>query len=468
MIARPLALFYLAGCAAAPVTPTPPAATSTAPVEIPRALKGPPPPAPPPVALRGATVMTAAGNVYAHGVVVLKDGKVLAVGPEGTPLPADAQVVDVTGKFVTPGLIDAHSHVGVYPAPATSGNDDGNEATAPNTAEVQAYHSFWPQDPQLWRALQGGVTSALILPGSANLFGGRGFSIKLKPGGRTAADFRFPGAKDVLKMACGENPKRVYGVGRKQAPSTRMGNVAGYRSAWIAAAEYRRRQEAWAKGDHKAGDPPLRDLKLETLAGVLAGDILVENHCYRADELAVMIELSHEFGYKIRAFHHALEAYKIRDVLAREGIAVATWADWWGFKMEAYDGIPQNAALVASVPGGRAIIHSDSADGMQRLNQEAAKAMYAGRAAGVEVSEDEALRWVTANPAWALGVEDRTGTLEVGKMGDVVVWSGSPFSVYARAERVYVDGALAYDRGDRTTWPKSDFELGQVEAEVAP
>ncbi len=457
---RPALLFIpLAACATVAAQ-----TNSTNAAEIPHALPSSPPTAPETVAIKNATLMTATGDVIQRGVIVLQNGIITAVGLEGTPIPEGARVIDGTGRFVTPGLIDAHSHMGVYPAPMSVGNDDGNEITNPVTAEVQAVHSFWPQDPQLTRAIAGGITTALILPGSANLIGGRGFSIKLKLNGRTADDYRFPGAKDVLKMACGENPKRSYFLERKAAPGTRMGNVAGYRTAWIAAADYRRKWEAWNKD--KKGDPPLRDLKLETLAGVLAGEILVENHCYRADEMAVMIQLSHEFGYHIRAFHHAVEAYKLRDVLAKENIGVATWADWWGFKMESYDGIPENAALVSSVPGGHAIIKSDSPDGIQRLNQEAGKAMYAGRAAGIDVSEDEALRWITANPAWALGVEDRTGTLTVGKMADVVVWSGSPFSIYSRAQLVFVDGQLAYDRGHPETTPTMDFDLGQAGSEV--
>jgi imidazolonepropionase-like amidohydrolase len=268
-------------------------------------------------------------------------------------------------------------------------------------------------------------------------------------------------------MACGENPKRVYG-GRNRSPATRMGNVAGYREAWIEASNYRRE---WAEYERKrqAGEeakPPGRELDLETLSGVLDGEILVQNHCYRADEMLTMIEIAREFGYRIAAFHHAVEAYKIADVLAANGICADVWADWWGFKMEAFDGIRENAALVHKA-GGCAVIHSDSAEGIQRLNQEAAKAMAAGNRMGMKLREEDAIRWVTLNPAKSLGIESQTGSLEAGKMADVVVWSGNPFSVYSRAEKVYIDGALIYDRHDPAAQPVMDFSLGYGEpAEV--
>jgi imidazolonepropionase-like amidohydrolase len=238
-----------------------------------------------------------------------------------------------------------------------------------------------------------------------------------------------------------------------------MGNMAGYRGAFIQAEGYRRRWDKWNK-DHQ-GDPPDRNLKLESLAEVLRGDIYVQNHCYRADEMAHMLDLGREFGFPIRSFHHAVEAYKVRDLLAAAGTGAAVWADWWGFKEEAMDGIKENAALLQEA-GVRLNIHSDSPSGIQRLNQEAAKAMYAGGRAGIAVTRDQALRWITANPAWALGLDSLIGTLEPGKMADVVVWSGDPFSVYSKAVQVYNDGWLVYDRGDAAHQPRTDFELGQV------
>ncbi|HEV2734355.1 MAG TPA: amidohydrolase [Longimicrobiaceae bacterium] len=408
-----------------------------------------------PTLIRGATVMTAAGQVIPNGQLLMADGKIVAVGAT-VDAPAGATVVDATGKFVTPGIIDTHSHLGAYAAPGVQAHEDGNEATDPVTAEVWVEHSVWPQDPGFTRALEGGITTVQILPGSANLFGGRSVTLKNVPA-RTAQAMKFPGAPYGLKMACGENPKRVYGT-RNRAPSTRMGNVAGYRTAWINAQEYRDKMDGWERAG-RSGTPPKRDLELETLAGVLRGDILVHNHCYRADEMAQMIDIAREFGYRIRSFHHGVEAYKVRDLLARDSISGSLWADWWGFKMEALDFTKANVALVHSA-GARAIVHSDDPVGIQRLNQEAAKALLAGREGGLEISENDALRWVTANAAWALGIDDRVGTLEPGKNADVVVWSANPFSVYARADQVFIDGALLYDRSNPAMRPKTDFEVG--------
>jgi imidazolonepropionase-like amidohydrolase len=408
----------------------------------------------PPVVIRNATIMTAAGQEIASGSILFRDGRIVAVGSTADA-PADAVVVDGTGRFVTPGIIDDHSHLGVYAAPGTDAESDGNEATNPVTAEVWAEHSFWPQDPQIPLAIAGGITTIQALPGSANLIGGRSATLKLVPA-RTVQEMKFPGAPYGLKMACGENPKRVY---RSRGPSTRMGNMAGYRAAFIQAEGYRQRWDKWNL-NHQ-GDPPARDLRLETLVEVLRGHILVQNHCYRADEMALMLDLGREFGFAIRSFHHAVEAYKIADLLAREGAAASVWADWWGFKEEAMDGIHENAALLQAA-GGRAVIHSDSPSGIQRLNQEASKAMHAGLRAGIAITRDQALRWITANPAWVLGIDSIVGTLEPGKMADVVLWSADPFSVYAKALQVYNDGWLVYDRSDPAHQPRTDFELGQV------
>jgi imidazolonepropionase-like amidohydrolase len=406
----------------------------------------------PPVFIRNATVLTAAGPELKGASVYFRDGRIVAVGPDLQP-PADAVVVDGTGKFVTPGIIDDHSHLGVYAAPGTWAESDGNEATNPVTANVWAEHSVWPQDPQIPLAIAGGVTTMQVLPGSANLIGGRSVVLRLIPA-RTVQEMKFPGAPYGLKMACGENPKRVY---RNRGPSTRMGNMAGYRAAFIEAERYRRRWDEWLR-DRK-GDPPERNLELETLAEVLRGHMLVHNHCYRADEMAQMLDLAREFGFKIRSFHHVVEGYKIADLLARAGTAASVWSDWCCFKMESFDAVPQNAALLQQA-GARVIIHSDDPIGMQRLNQEAAKAMYAGIQAGIPVTREQAIRWLTVNPAWALGIDSVTGTLEPGKDADVVVWSGDPFSIYSKAEQVYNDGWLVYDRNDPKHQPETDFDLG--------
>jgi imidazolonepropionase-like amidohydrolase len=408
----------------------------------------------PPVLIRNATILTATGQELRNSSILFQDGKIVSIGGS-LEAPAGAVTVDGTGKFVTPGIIDTHSHLGVYAAPGTQAESDGNEATNPNTAEVWAEHSIWPQDPQIPLAIAGGVTVMQVLPGSANLIGGRSAIVRLVPA-RTVQEMKLPGAPYGVKMACGENPKRVY---ENRGPSTRMGNMAGYRAAFIQASDYRRRWDNWLK-DRK-GDPPARDLKLETLAGVLRGEITVQNHCYRADEQAQMLDLAREFGFTIKSFHHAIESYKIADLLAAAGTAASVWSDWGGFKMEAFDEILENAALITQA-GARAVIHTDSPDGIQRMNQDMAKAFYAGLRAGITLSRDQAIRWITANPAWVLGIDKLTGTLEPGKMADVVLWSADPFSVYAKAEKVWNEGWLAFDRLDPRHQYATDFNIGQT------
>ncbi len=440
----------LAGCASAPQKPAAPAKSydytaNPYPSTYQRVAS-------PPVLLQHATVLTGTGARLEDADVLLRDGLVVAVG-SGLDAPADAVRVDATGRWVTPGIIDVHSHLGVYPSPGTASHSDGNEATAPVTAQVWAEHSIWPQDPGFHAARAGGVTAMQILPGSANLIGGRGVTLKNVPA-TTYQGMKFPGAPWGLKMACGENPKRVYGG--KGGPSTRMGNIAGFRAAFIEAADYMKKRSAGGKDAEGK-----RDLKLDSLAGAINGDIRVHNHCYRADEMAIMLDLAKEFGFKIAAFHHGVEAYKIADRLGAEGVCGALWADWWGFKMESFDGIQENILLVDRAKGGCAIVHSDSAEGIQRLNQEAAKVMANARRIGIEVTPEHAIRWLTANPAKSMGIDGMTGTLEPGKQADVVLWNGNPFSSYALADQVYVDGARLYDRRDPSRQAVSDFMLGQ-------
>jgi imidazolonepropionase-like amidohydrolase len=378
-------------------------------------------------------------------------------------VPEGAKVIDAKGRFVTPGLIDPHSHLGVYPSPEVEAMSDGNEATDPNTAQVWAEHSLWPQDPGFQHALAGGVTTLQILPGSANLFGGRSAVVK-NVWADTAQGMKFPGAPYGLKMACGENPKRVYGS-KGRAPSTNMGNVAGYRAAWIKAADYKRKWDDYhaklARGEK--ADPPLRDLQLDTLMGVLNGEIRIQNHCYRADEMAQMIDISHEFGFHITAFHHATESYKIAAILKREGICSVTWAEWFGFKMESFDAIEENDAILQRA-GACVTLSSDDANLIQHLNLEAALAMAAGNRAGLAITRPEAMAWISLNPAKVLGIDDKTGSLAPGKMADLVIWSGDPFSVYSVPDQVYIDGNLAWDVRDPAYPPKSDFMLGQPAA----
>jgi imidazolonepropionase-like amidohydrolase len=424
-----------------------------------------------PVLIVNATILTGTGERIENGSLLIADGRIRQIG-QGSLKAGAAEVIDAGGRWVTPGLIDVHSHLGVYASPDIKAHSDGNEATAPVTAQVWAEHSVWPQDPGFNRARAGGVTALQVLPGSANLIGGRGVTLKNVPS-TSYQEMKFPAAPHGLKMACGENPKRVYGE-KGQTPSTRMGNVAGYRAQWIEAQRYIQDWEEYEKkkNDKKNGKngkndkygnsgPPKRDLRLETLAAVLKGEILVHMHCYRADEMMTVLDMADEFGYSVSAFHHGVEAYKIAGELAENGVCGALWADWWGFKAEAYDGIQENIAIVDRPEGGCAIVHSDSEEGIQRLNQEAAKAMTRGRRAGMDISPRHAIRWITANPAKSMGILDQTGTLEPGKMADVVIWNGNPFSVYAKADQVFVDGALLYDRNDPARQPVSDFELGQ-------
>lgn len=409
------------------------------------------------VLIQGATVFDGIGGEFENYDVLMRDGRIAGIG-EGLEAPEGATLIDGRGRYVTPGVIDIHSHLGVYPSPGVSAHQDGNEITAPVTAEVWAEHGVWPQDPGFDAALAGGVTTLHVLPGSANLFGGRGITLRNVPS-RTVQGMKFPDAPYTLKMACGENPKRVYGS-QGRAPGSRMGNMAGYREAWQRAVEYRRSwQRYWDAGDAEV-TPPTRNLELDTLMGVLEGEILVQMHCYRADEMAQVLDMADEFGYQVTTFHHAVEAYKIGDLLAEEDVCAAVWADWGGFKMEAYDSINENLALVHAA-GACAMIHSDDQLGIQRLNQEVAKALAAGRRLGIEVTDGEAVAWFTSNPARGLGIFDETGSIEEGKRADIVLWSAHPFSTYAVADHVYIDGALMFDREDPERRTVRDFTLGQ-------
>ncbi|HIB75407.1 MAG TPA: amidohydrolase [Gammaproteobacteria bacterium] len=419
------------------------------------------------VFIEDARILTGTGKEILKGSILISSNKVKAIG-ESLSKPPGAKVIDANGKWVTPGIIDIHSHMGVYPAPSLRSSSDGNEATSPVTAHVWAEHSVWTQDPQMPLALKGGITTFHVLPGSANLIGGRGVTLK-NIWSRTVQGMKFPGAPYTLKMACGENPKRVYG-GRNSEPSTRMGNVAGYRKAWIRAQGYRNKLEEYKSKSEEAKEleyAPSRDLELETLVGVLEGEILIQNHCYRGEEMAVMLDIAKEFNYKVTAFHHAVEAYKVADILADNGVCAAMWADWWGFKHEAFDMVWENAAIVdqANSGTGCAIIHSDSAIGIQRLNQEAAKAMAAGNRAGFNILPSRAIKWITSNPAKALGIADKVGSLEAGKMADLVIWDGNPFSVYSKTEKVFVDGLLLYDKDNPSTPKATDFELGIINSQ---
>jgi imidazolonepropionase-like amidohydrolase len=415
----------------------------------------------PALLLRGASVMSAAGPTIAAADVLVRDGKIAAIG-RTLEAPPGAQVVELQGLWITPGLIDPHSHIGVYPLPRAKAHSDGNETSGPFHPEIRVEDGLWPQDPAIRRAVAGGVTTVHVLPGSGNLVGGEGQTLRLRPA-RSAREMRFEGAPRTMKMACGENPKRVYGR-KGAAPITRMGEAAMLRQQLERARAYRAKRSKGTSEDEAETKPATeaKDFATEALAGVLSGEILIQNHCHRADDMLVWLDLFDEFGVRPRAFHHATEGYKITDRLREAGVGAVVFSDWYGgsiSKMEMFDMVGANAALLDE-NGVRVALHSDSTGDAQRLNQEAAKALAAGRRVGIDVNRDRAIRWVTANAAWVLGIEDRVGTIETGKVADLVVWSGDPFSVYSKAEKVFIEGELVYDRANPALYPISDFELG--------
>lgn len=381
------------------------------------------------LAIVHAHVIPVDGPPIVDGTVVVDGGKITAVGA-GLPPPPGARVVDGAGKFLTPGLIDLHSHMGVYPWPGLNAHSDGNEAVHPVTPQVWAGDSVRVTDPAFSRARAGGITTALVLPGSANLIGGEAVTLKLRPA-RTLDGLLLEGAPRAIKMACGENPKRVY-RGDQDGPQTRMGNEAWMRATFQSALDYR---EARAR----SSDPVPVDLGLETVLDVLDGEVRVHVHCYRHDDILGVLRTMDRFGVKVTAFHHAVEAYKVRDRIAAHGAGVATWPDWWGFKIEAYDAIPDNIRLLKEA-GVTVALHSDSADMVQRLGVEAAKVV------GTGLDEARALQTITLDPARLLGLEQRIGSIAVGKDADLALWSGHPLDVTSLVERTWIDGQLVFDR----------------------
>ena len=393
------------------------------------------------LAIVHATVLPVVGPPIEDGTVLVTAGRIEAVGA-GLPVPEGTRtVVDATGRWLTPGLIDVHSHMGVYPWPSGAAHGDGNEMTAPTTPRVWAGDSVRVGDPAFERARAGGVTTVQVLPGSANLIGGESAVLKLRPS-RTLAGMRLDGAPRGIKMACGENPKRVYKED-EDGPSTRMGNLAGMRAAFQGALDYR------AARQRRGPDRPPMDHGKEVLLDVLDGEVRVHVHCYRHDDIEGIYRVMDAYGIEVASFQHALEAYKVADLIAAHGTAIATWPDWWGFKLEAYDGIPDNARL-SRAAGVSVVLHSDSANTVQRLYTEAAKLLATG------MSEADALETVTLAPARMLGIEAQTGSIEVGKDADLALFTHHPLDVYTRVARTWIDGVLVHDLdadGSPHAWP---------------
>jgi imidazolonepropionase-like amidohydrolase len=351
-------------------------------------------------------------------------------------------VIDAAGRFVMPGIIDAHSHMGVGSWPDTRANDDVNEATDPLTPQLLAEDAVNLEDPAFALACAAGVTTIQVLPGSANLQGGQAVVLKLRPV-NTLAEMKFEGAPRALKMAFGENRKRVYGS-KGRMPSTRMGNAWMLRESFVRAREYAKRWEEFEQ-NVKAGHPtvrPEKDLRLETLLDVLHGRLRIHMHCYRKDDLLALMRIADEFEFKIASFEHCLEGYKLAKDLARRDIGVCIWPDWWGFKMEARDGIPQAPGMLAAA-GVRVALHSDDAATAQWLYLEAAKAVHYG------MKPEQALRALTYWPATILGIESRVGSLEPGKDADLAIFTRHPFDVYTTVEKTLIDGRIVHDAASK-------------------
>jgi imidazolonepropionase-like amidohydrolase len=408
------------------------------------------------VALRGGTVLTVTKGTIPNGTVVLRDGKIAAVGPN-IQIPAGADVIDTTGQFVSPGLIDAHSHIA---------NDAINEGGTTVSSMTGMEDVLDPTDINIYRDLAGGLTVANVLHGSANPIGGKNQVIKLRWGKTRAEDIKFEGAMPGIKFALGENPKDMATGGAQTAPRrypmTRLGVEFVIRDAFTRAKAY---QKAWKDYAKNKGNPdaipPRRDLQLEPLVEILEGKRLVHCHSYRADEILMMMRLAEEMGFKIATFQHVLEGYMVAKEMAAHGAGGSTFSDWWAYKVEAADAIPHNAAIMVR-KGVLVSINSDSAEHARRLNTEAAKTIKWGG-----LSDDEALALVTINPAKQLRIDTRVGSLEPGKDADVAIWNHHPLSSYAIVERVYIDGTVYYDRraeeGRLTALKKEKSSLAAAE-----
>ena len=387
--------------------------------------------------IRNATVLTITKGTIENGSILIRDGKIAAVGKD-IKVPEGATVIDATGQYVMPGIIDCHSHIAI--------DGDVNEASISVSSMANIADVLNPEDIDIYRDLAGGVTTANILHGSANPIGGQTVVIKLR-WGKPASELPFEGALPGIKFALGENPKRSNlppppGVPHRY-PATRMGVEETIRAAFVEAREYKKQWDNYnrrrAAGEHNL-IPPRRDLKLDPLVEVLEGKRYVHAHCYRADEILMLIRVANEFGFKVRTFQHVLEGYKVAEEIAKSGAGASTFSDWWAYKMEAYDAIPYNSALMAE-RGVIVSVNSDSAEEARHLNQEAAKAIRWGG-----LSDLEALKLVTLNPAIQLGVEKRVGSIEAGKDADLVIYNYYPLSVYAVPQKTIIDGQVYFDR----------------------
>jgi imidazolonepropionase-like amidohydrolase len=391
------------------------------------------------VAIVGGTILTVgAQGTIQKGTVLIRDGKIVAVGRD-VQVPAGATVIDASGRYLMPGIIDCHSHTAI--------EENVNECSDSVTAEVRIADVIDHHDVNIYRQLGGGVTTLNVLHGSCNTIGGQNAVIKLR-WGKPPEELVFKDAPRGIKFALGENPKRANfrAPGPPRYPATRMGVEVVLREAFQGARAYKREWDEYEKEVKAAGpkgDKPLaprKNLRLEELKDILDGKVYVHAHCYRADEILMLIRVAEEFGFKIRTFQHVLEGYKVASEIARHGAGASTFSDWWAYKMEAYDAIPYNAAIMAA-HGVIVSMNSDSDELARRLYWEAAKAVKYGG-----VSETEALKMVTLNPAWQLGIVERVGSIEVGKDADIAIFSRHPFAPDTRVEQTLVDGIVYFDR----------------------
>jgi imidazolonepropionase-like amidohydrolase len=406
-----------------------------------------PPDAPSVILIQNATVLTVSHGIIEHGSILIKDGKIAAVG-QNLKAPDGAQIIDATGQFVTPGIIDCHSHIAV-----DGGVNEGSISVSSiaNIADV-----LNPDDRDIYYDLAGGVTVANVLHGSANAIGGQTIVIKLR-WGQPAWRLPFEGAVPGIKFALGENPKRsnirLTGVPPRY-PTTRMGVEETIRAAFTEARDYKKKWDDYNKrlvAGEKALVPPRRDLRLDPLVEVLEGKRYVHSHCYRADEILMLLRVAKEFNFKVRTFQHVLEGYKVADEIAAAGAGASTFSDWWAYKVEAYDAIPYNTAIMTR-RGVIVSINSDDAEEATHLNQEAAKMIKYGG-----LTEDEALKLVTLNPAIQLGIEKRVGTIDVGKDADLAIYNHHPLSAYAVVQKTLIDGRVYFDR-ERDIAARTDLE----------